>query len=89
MINLPNKEFQKMDDKINALEQKKKVLEHKISNKARKERTRRLIQKGALLEKYIGENMSLKDTENLLKVLEAFIKKNKAYVERQIKNSSD
>ncbi|MBT2668897.1 DUF3847 domain-containing protein [Bacillus sp. ISL-4] len=84
---MPNEELQKMKDRIKVLEQKKRVLEHKISNEARKERTRRLIQKGALLEKYLEEeNLSLEDTENLLKVLANFKNKNKEYVIRQIKS---
>ena len=82
---MPNEELQKMKDRIKVLEQKKRVLEHKVSNEARKERTRRLIQKGALLEKYLEEeSLSLKDTENLLKVLADFKNKNKEYVIRQI-----
>ena len=86
---MPNEELQKMKDRIKVLEQKKRVLEHKVSNEARKERTRRLIQKGALLEKYLEEeSLSLKDTENLLKVLADFKNKNKEYVIRQI-NSLD
>ncbi|MFE5430757.1 DUF3847 domain-containing protein [Peribacillus simplex] len=84
---MPNEELQKMKDRIKVLEQKKRVLEHKVSNEARKERTRRLIQKGALLEKYLEEeSLSLKDTENLLKVLANFKNKNKEYVIRQIKS---
>jgi len=84
---MSNEELQKMKDRIKVLEQKKRVLEHKVSNEARKERTRRLIQKGALLEKYLEEeSMSLKDTENLLKVLANFKNKNKEYVIRQIKS---
>ncbi|MFU2018777.1 hypothetical protein CN689_22670 [Peribacillus butanolivorans] len=84
---MPNEELQKMKDRIKVLEQKKKVLEHKVSNEARRERTRRLIQKGALLEKYLEEeSLSLKDTENLLKVLADFKNKNKEYVIRQIKS---
>ncbi|MDM5281847.1 DUF3847 domain-containing protein [Peribacillus frigoritolerans] len=84
---MPNEELQKMKDRIKVLEQKKRVLEHKVSNEARKERTRRLIQKGALLEKYLEEeSMSLKDTENLLKVLANFKNNNKEYVIRQIKS---
>ncbi|MFH0068477.1 DUF3847 domain-containing protein [Peribacillus sp. NPDC056705] len=84
---MPNEELQKMKDRIKVLEQKKRVLEHKVSNESRKERTRRLIQKGALLEKYLeAESMSLKDTENLLKVLANFKNKNKEYVIRQIKS---
>ncbi|MFJ7684859.1 DUF3847 domain-containing protein [Peribacillus butanolivorans] len=84
---MPNEELQKMKDRIKVLEQKKRVLEHKVSNAARKERTRRLIQKGALLEKYLEEeSLSLNDTENLLKVLANFKNKNKEYVIRQIKS---
>ncbi|MFF5400358.1 DUF3847 domain-containing protein [Peribacillus butanolivorans] len=84
---MPNEELQKIKDKIKVLEQKKRVLEHKVSNEARRERTRRLIQKGALLEKYLEEeSLSLKDTENLLKVLADFKNKNKEYVIRQIKS---
>ena len=89
MINdMVNEELQKMTDRIKALEQKKRILEYKVSNQARKERTRRLIQKGALLEKYLedNENMSLQDTETLLKVLAHFKNQNKEYVKRQIQN---
>jgi hypothetical protein len=85
-----NNELQKMTDKIKALEQKKRVLEHKVSNEARKERTRRLIQKGALLEKYLEkETVPLKDTEALLKVLAEFKNKNKDYVNQKIKSLSE
>jgi hypothetical protein len=84
---MPNEELQKMKDRIKVLEQKKRVLEHKVSNEARRERTRRLIQKGALLEKYLEEeSLSLKDTENLLKVLANFKNKNNEYVIRQVKS---
>ena len=82
---MTNEELQKMTDRIKVLEQKKRILEHKLSDQDRKERARRLIQKGALLEKYLEhENMSLQDTENLLKVLTNLQKQNKEYVERQI-----
>lgn len=44
--------------------------------KERKERTHRLIQKGALLEKYFSiEHLSVDDTENLLKKLSPIIEK--------------
>jgi siderophore synthetase component len=85
-----NEEIQKMNDKIKALEQKKKALEYKVSNEDRRKKTRRLIQKGALLEKYLeNEGATLKDTENLLTVLAKFKNKNKDYVNQQIKNLSD
>lgn len=87
---MSNKDVQKMEDKIKVLEQKKKALEYKILNEDRRVRTRRLIQKGALFEKYLeNENTSLRDTEYLLKVLAEFKNRNKDYVNRQIQNIKD
>ncbi|WP_088090676.1 hypothetical protein [Bacillus sp. OV166] len=87
---MTNEELHKLEDKIKVLEQKKKALEYKISNEDRRARTRRLIQKGALLEKYLeNENVSLKDTEDLLKILAEFKNKNKEYIDRQIQNMQE
>lgn len=48
------------------------------NSKIRKERTRILIQKGALLDKYFeAEKLSLDDTENLLKIFSNYINSNK------------
>ena len=78
-------ELHKLENKIKVLEQKKKSLEYKISNENRRERTRRLIQKGALFEKYLeNENVSIRETEDLLKVLAEFKNKNKEYIDRQV-----
>ncbi|MDR4950338.1 hypothetical protein [Neobacillus cucumis] len=78
-------ELHKLENKIKVLEQKKKALEYKISNENRRERSRRLIQKGALFEKYLeNENVSIKETEDLLKVLAEFKNKNKEYIDRQV-----
>jgi len=83
---MSNDELHKLENKIKVLEQKKKALEYKISNENRRERTRRLIQKGALFEKYLeNENVSIKETEDLLKVLAEFKNKNKEYFDRQVK----
>ncbi|MBT2757929.1 hypothetical protein J7E71_18815 [Mesobacillus foraminis] len=77
-------DIQRIEDRIKVLEQKKRALEHKISSEDRKDRTRRLIQKGALLEKYLGlEDASVEDTEKWLKVLADFKKKNAEYVKRE------
>src|SRR3954454_13086823 len=85
MTNVSSEEVRKLDDKIKVLEQKKKALEYKITTDDRRARTRRLIQKGALFEKYLeNENVSLLETELLLKVLADFKKKNGDYVNRQI-----
>ncbi|MGM0878697.1 MAG: hypothetical protein ACQEWV_29445 [Bacillota bacterium] len=82
---MAHEEVRKLNEKIKILEQKRKALEYKISDEERRARTRRLIQKGALFEKYLeNENVSINDTENLLKVLADFKNKNKDYVHRQI-----
>lgn len=48
------------------------------NSKARKERTRLLIQKGALLDKYFEtESLSVDDTENLLKIFSNYVNSNK------------
>ncbi|TCN18412.1 hypothetical protein [Mesobacillus foraminis] len=80
-----SEEIQKIEDKIKVLEQKKKSLEHKIVSEERRVRTRGLIQKGALLEKYLDlEKATIEDTELLLKVLSEFKKRNADYVIRKI-----
>ncbi|HHX0032557.1 TPA: hypothetical protein ACU3MI_002596, partial [Staphylococcus aureus] len=60
---------------------KKKQLELDINRynfNDRKQRTRRLIQKGALLEKYFEcDNLSPEETEELLKVFANYINSNK------------
>lgn len=81
-----------MVDNLDKLVQKKNELEKKIqknellmkqkqfyeSNKERKLRTRKLIQKGALLDKYFDiDNLSVDDTESLLKTFAEYVKSNK------------
>lgn len=81
-----------MVDNLDKLVQKKNELEKKIqknellmkqkqfyeSNKERKLRTRKLIQKGALLDKYFDiDNLSIDDTESLLKTFAEYVKSNK------------
>lgn len=65
-------------NRLEKLEAKKKHLELALSklnsDKQRKERTRRLIQKGALLEKYFEiDNLSVEETEEFLSLLSNFI----------------
>ena len=46
--------------------------------KKRKARSRRLIQKGALFEKYFeAENLSIEESEQLLKIFANYVNKNK------------
>ena len=84
---MPSEELQKMTERIKALEQKKRMLEHKISNQMlEKNELEDSFKKEHLLEKYLEDNESesLKDTENLLKVLAHFKHQNNDYVKRQI-----
>ncbi|MGX6409896.1 hypothetical protein [Weissella confusa] len=81
-----------MVDNLDKLVEQKNELEKKIqknemlmkqkqfyeSNKERKIRTRKLIQKGALLDKYFDiDNLSVYDTESLLKTFAEYVKSNK------------
>ncbi|HDD5896053.1 TPA: hypothetical protein PBB95_002582 [Staphylococcus aureus] len=68
-------------NKHSQLQAKKNQLELDINRynfNDRKQRTRRLIQKGALLEKYFEcDNLSPEETEELLKVFANYINSNK------------
>ncbi len=74
-----------MSEYLKKLEQEKNRLELSIkrsqlsdSSKQRKERTRRLIQKGALLEKYFdSEHLSIDETEELLKMFSPYVNEKK------------
>lgn len=69
------KEIQKKIERENSILKKSKYLE---STKERKKRTRKLIQKGALLDKYFEtENLSIDETEDFLKIFSNYIKENK------------
>ncbi|MDT2874139.1 hypothetical protein [Lactococcus lactis] len=69
------KEIQKKIERENLILKKSKYLE---STKERKARTRKLIQKGALLDKYFEtENLSIDETEDFLKIFSNYIKENK------------
>ena len=68
-------EIQKKIERENLILKKSKYLE---STKERKARTRKLIQKGALLDKYFDtENLSITETEDFLKIFSNYIKENK------------
>ena len=73
-------EIQKKIERENSILKKSKYLE---STKKRKERTRKLIQKGALLDKYFDtENLSIDETEDFLKI---FMSKLKHFFHLQVK----
>ena len=68
--------------RIKKLEQEKNRLERSLSRDhqiERKKRTRHLIQKGALLEKYFeSEHLSVEETEELLKTFSSYVNGNKS-----------
>jgi len=64
--------------KINANIEKKELEINRLKNLDRKKRASRLIQKGALLEKYFDiKDLSIEDTEILLKRFSDYVIKNK------------
>lgn len=70
--------IEKLDEKILQLEREKKILEGSLKINQRKERTRRLIQIGALSEKYFDlYHSSLEDIEQVFSQFADFVKKNK------------
>jgi hypothetical protein len=82
---MSNNNFDKIkeiDQKIKELEQTRNELKSSIINKTnsnyRKERTRRLIETGALAEKYFEiHNLSISEREELFKMFANFVKANK------------
>ena len=66
--------FKQLQQEINRVERSIQLDSHK----ERKERTRRLIQKGALLENYFEcEHLSVKETEELLKIFSHYVNEKK------------
>jgi hypothetical protein len=68
----------KLDEQIKRLEREKKIYEHSLSKIERKKRTRRLIQVGALSEKYFDlYNNDLHEIEEIFSQFSTYIKSNK------------
>jgi len=66
--------FKQLQQEINRVERSIQL----DSQKERKKRTRRLIQKGALLENYFEcEHLSVEETEELLKVFSNYVNEKK------------
>jgi len=75
-------EIEKLNSQIDRLKKKKSEIKRTLDGKTkyeyRKQRTRRLVQTGALAEKYFQiENLSISEREELFKMFSAFIKGNK------------
>lgn len=68
-------DIKKLDLKIKYLEDKKKALSKSVNYEERKKRTRRLIQTGALAEKYFNiEHLSIDDREAIFSMFANYIK---------------
>lgn len=69
---------EKAQKRIEIEELKIRQYQYIENKKARKDRTRKLIQKGALLDKYFEtESLSADETESLLKIFANYINSNK------------
>lgn len=67
-----------IEKKIKQLEERKLRIEKLTSEKERKQRANRLIQTGALAEKYFGiEHLTIEQREELFKIFADFISENK------------
>jgi hypothetical protein len=82
-MNKEPKNLNDIDERISVLKKKKrqleKELEYRQENEERKKRTRRLIETGALVEKYfeINPELNMEDREELFKMFSNFITSNK------------
>ncbi len=68
--------LQELEEKIEKMKAKKQQVEARKKEKERKERTRRLIQVGAIFEKYF-EIQSEEEAEKIAKALQSYVGKNK------------
>ncbi|MBY0155452.1 hypothetical protein H0178_06570 [Cytobacillus firmus] len=73
-----NNQISKIDEKIKILEREKKIYEHSLSQRNRKKRTHRLIQIGALSEKYFDlYNSDIHEVEEIFSQFANYVKANK------------
>lgn len=83
-----NNQINKLNEKIKKLEREKKIYEYSLSKENRKIRTRRLIQIGALSEKYFDlYNNDLHEIEEIFSQFANFVKTNK--LEKHIKREGN
>lgn len=84
--------LKKIDAELKDLERKKKHIEQKTKNQIkinkRKQRARRLIETGALAEKYfeLDEDLPMKDREEIFKMFSNFVVSNKP---KQFRNNKE
>lgn len=73
-----NNQIKRIEEKIKSLERQKKIYEHSLSKENRKLRTRRLIQIGALSEKYFDLYQNdIHEVEEIFSQFANFIRSNK------------
>lgn len=93
-IEKQKKKTQVIEDHVKAVQFRKNTqIDFRKNNSLRRERTHRLVQKGALFEKYIedhlegisSEPLTPEDSETLLDVFSDILKKNKPYIMNQLK----
>lgn len=77
-----HRKLEEINEEYQLLLKRKKLLKaemnRKIKNEERKKRTRRLIETGALVEKYFDiYNLTINEREELFKMFAPFIKANK------------
>lgn len=76
----PEERLQELDKKLEQIKAKKQLLQTQLQQKERKERTRRLIQVGAIFEKHFPnlENFTLEQVSELAAELYKLVQKEKA-----------
>ena len=90
-IEQKKKKSQVLEDHLKAAQLRHaQQIDYQKNNSLRRERTHRLVQKGALFEKYIENHLELehltpKESELLLDVFSDILKKNKDYILNQWK----
>ena len=75
--------LRELEEKMEQLKARKQQVESRMKEKERKERTRRLIQVGAIFEKYFDIE-DVDQAEKIAFALRDFVKKNKEQIFREI-----
>lgn len=82
-------QLSKIEEKIKKLEREKKIYELSLNKKSRKQRTRRLIQIGALSENYFDlYDNDLLDIEEIFSQFSLFVKTNKLEKHKKRRNNN-
>lgn len=74
--------LKELEEKIEQARAKKQLIERRVRDKERRERTRRLIQVGAIFEKYFGIEGGEEEAEQIAWTFKDAVEKNKEKVRR-------